>query len=203
MWVRFLHAGPVNTQCEYGGIGRPSGLKIRRLMRTGSTPVTRTKGTAMNDPKIEPHHDSEGTDDDYFSDLRASWAKLEAERRESDEFKVNNMEYDMSQADWLLSKVRGSDNYAQNLYAALCNNQFQKQDVWLVLKDAYWSCSWRYAGGVVSDFGGKGGDYMEWYCSGIGPKDDTEFVGEGTVTDEIRADLALLGWRVIEEPDWE
>jgi hypothetical protein len=172
-------------------------------MRTGSTPVTRTKGTAMNDPKIEPQHDSEGTDDDFFDDIRGRWAQMEAERRESDEFKINNMEYDMSQADWFLSKVRGSDNYAQNLYAALCNNQFQKQDVWLVLKDAYWSCSWRYAGGVVSDFGGKGGDYMEWYCSGIGPKDDTEFVGEGTVTDEIRADLALLGWRVIEEPDWE
>ena len=29
--------------CEYGGIGRPSGLKIRRSMRIGSTPITRTK----------------------------------------------------------------------------------------------------------------------------------------------------------------
>jgi hypothetical protein len=44
---------------------------------------------------------------------------------------------------------------------------------------------------------------MNWYCSGIGPKDDTEFVGEGNVTDEIRADLALLGWCVIEEPNSE
>jgi hypothetical protein len=82
---------------------------------------------------------------------------MEAERRESDEFKINNMEYDMSQADWFLSRVRGSENYAQNLYAALCNNQFQKQDVWLVLKDQHWSCSWRYAGGVVADFQGQGG----------------------------------------------
>ena len=33
------------VQCnisEYGGIGRPSGLKIRRVMRAGSTPATRT-----------------------------------------------------------------------------------------------------------------------------------------------------------------
>ena len=157
----------------------------------------------MNNITIEPQHESEGTDDDFFDDFRANVARLEAERRQSEEFKVNNMEYDMSQADWFVSKVRGSDDYAQNLYAALCNNSFQKQDVWLVLKDAYWSCSWRYAGGVVSDFGGKGGDYMEWYCSGIGPKEDTEFVGEGTVTDEIAADLALLGWRVIEDPDSE
>ena len=174
-------------------------------MRTGSTPVTRTKGTTMSDPKIEPHHDSEGSDDDFFDDIRGKWAQMESERRESDEFKVNNMEYDMSQADWFLSRVRGSDSYAQNLYAALCNNQFQKQDVWLVLKDQYWSCTWRYAGGIVADFQGQGGDYMDWYCSGIGVKDGEyiNHVGEGTVTDEIRADLTLLGWRVIEEPDHE
>ena len=172
-------------------------------MRTGSTPVTRTKGTAMSNTTIEPQHASEGTDDDFFDDIRGKWAQMEAERRESDEFKINNMEYDMSQTDWFVSRVRGSENYAQNLYAALCNNQFQKQDVWLVLKDAYWSCSWRYAGGVVADLQDRGGDYMDWYCSGIGPKEDTEFVGEGNVTDEIRADLAQLGWCVIDTPDSE
>ena len=179
-------------------------------MRTGSTPVTRTKGTVMNDPKIEPHHDSEGTDDDFFDDIKGKWARMEAKRRESDEFKVNNMEYDMSQADWFVSRVRGSDDYAQNLYAALCNNTFQKQDVWLILKDAHWSCSWRYAGGLVADLRDAGEDYMDWYCSGIGDglgNGDTDgtqnFVSEGNVTDEIAADLALLGWRVSEEPDGE
>ena len=59
----------------------------------------------MNDPKIEPQHASEGTDDDFFDDIRGKWAQMEAERRESDEFKVNNMEYDMSQADWFLSNT--------------------------------------------------------------------------------------------------
>ena len=174
-------------------------------MRTGSTPVTRTKGTIMSNIKIEPHHDSEGTEDDFFDDLRGQWARMEAERRESDEFKINNMEYDMSQSDWFVSRVRGSDDYAQNLYAALCNNQFQKQDVWLVLKDQHWSCSWRYAGGIVADFRDCGESYMDWYCSGIGEKQGitSKFVGEGNVTDEIAADLALLGWRVIEEPDSE
>lgn len=158
----------------------------------------------MSDPKIEPHHDSEGTDDDFFDDIRGRWAQMEAERKQTDEFKINNMEYDMSQADWFLSRVRGSDDYAQNLYAALCNNQFQKQDVWLVLKDSYWSCSWRYAGGIVADFQGQGGDYMDWYCSGMGVKDGDciNWVSESTVTDEIRADLALLGWCVIEDPDF-
>ena len=162
----------------------------------------------MSTIKIEPQHDSEGTEDDFFDDLKGQWAKLEAERRASDEFRINNMEYDMSQANWFVSRVRGSDAYAQNLYAALCNNSFQKQDVWLILKDAYWSCTWRYAGGLVADLQDKGGDYMDWYCSGIGDglgNGDTDgtrnFVSESTVTDEIAADLALLGWRVIEEPD--
>jgi len=172
-------------------------------MRTGSTPVTRTKGIAMNNITIEPQHESEGTEDDFFDDFRANVARLEAERREHPDWKINNMEYDMGQADWFVSKVRGSDDYAQNLYAALCNNSFQKQDVWLVLKDAYWSCSWRYAGGIVADLQNKGGDYMDWYCSGIGDKTDSKFIGEGNVTDEIAADLALLGWRVAEEPNSE
>jgi hypothetical protein len=46
---------------------------------------------------------------------------------------------------------------------------------------------------------------MDWYCSGIGAKegDYSNYVGEGNVTDEIRADLALLGWHVAEEPDSE
>ena len=176
-------------------------------MRTGSTPVTRTKGTDMNNITIEPQHASEGTDDDFFDDIRGKWAQMEAKRRQTDEFKVNNMEYDMSQADWFVSRVRGSDTYAQNLYAAMCNNSFQKQDVWLILKDAYWSCTWRSAGGIVADLQDKGGDYMNWYCSGIGDglgNGDTDgtrnFVNESTVTDEIAADLALLGWRVTEEP---
>jgi len=159
----------------------------------------------MNDPKIEPQHASEGTDDDFFDDIKGQWARMEAERKQSDEFKVNNMEYDMSQADWFVSRVRGSDTYAQNLYAALCNNSFQKQDVWLVLKDAHWSCSWRYAGGLVADLRNAGEDYMDWYCSGIGAKegDYSNYVGEGNVTDEIAADLARLNWCVSEEPSSE
>jgi hypothetical protein len=153
----------------------------------------------MNNITIEPQHDSEGTDDDFFDDFRANVARLEAERRASDEFRVNNMEYDMNQADWFVSRVRGSDAYAQNLYAALCNNSFQKQDVWLILKDAHWSCSWRYAGGLVADLQDRGGDYLDWYCSGIGDK-DSGFVAEGTVTDEIAKDSALLAWCVADEP---
>jgi hypothetical protein len=112
-----------------------------------------------------------------------------------------NLENDIMSAAWFCDKVRSSDLYAQNLYAAMCNNEFQRREVWPILTDERWSCSWRYAGGVVARIVGKG-DYMDYYCSGIGafsPSDEAYagHVNEGVVTAEIEQDLALLGWCVI------
>jgi hypothetical protein len=94
--------------------------------------------------------------------------------------------------------------YAQNVYAALCNMRWQPEEVWPVLTDEYWSCTWRSAGGIVAELRvDSAEDYMDWYCSGIqdfsSDEADPRFVGsghvpEGTVTDEIRADFATLGW---------
>jgi hypothetical protein len=121
---------------------------------------------------------------------------------------VNNMEYDLLTTDWILAKVRESDTYAQNLYAAMCNNDFQKLEVMPILKEEVWHCSWRYAGGIIADMQEKG-DYIDWYCSGIG-NDDTGYgldhrrangyVPEAVVTDEIREDLKQLKWIVV---DWK
>lgn len=119
----------------------------------------------------------------------------------------NNMEYDLLTTDWILEKVRANDSYAQNLYAAMCNRDFQKLDVIPILKDQTWSCSWRYAGGIVADMQQKG-DYIDWYCSGIrndGYQDDldtaypNQYVSEGLVTEEIEKDLNKLGWIVLPE----
>ena len=117
----------------------------------------------------------------------------------------NNLEYDLRSTEWILEKARVSDTYAQNLYAALCNNSFQKIDVMVILKDQSWSCSWRHAGGIVADMQQKG-DYMEWYCSGIGAglgngdEDGTKgYVAESVITDEITEDLARLGWQVFDD----
>jgi hypothetical protein len=118
----------------------------------------------------------------------------------------------MKDARWFVDKVRASDSYAQNLYAALCNNTFQKLEVLPVLKDEVWSCTWRYAGGVVADIRCEG-DYMDWYCSGIhsDPKEIdyaaaeaqgfnlAKYVPESIITDEIRQDLKQLGWVVVED----
>lgn len=115
------------------------------------------------------------------------------ERDQDPEWQKNNLEYDLRSTDWILKKVRESDTYAQNLYAALCNNDFIKNEVWPLLKEEDWGCSWRYAGGIIADMREEG-DYMDWYCSGIGRTDDS--VSEGVVTEEIEDDLLKLGWIV-------
>jgi hypothetical protein len=141
-------------------------------------------------------------------------------RQQDDENMVNpdwqkdNMEYDLRSTEWILSKVRASDNYAQNLYAAMCNMQFIKLDTMPILKNQRWSCSWRHSGGIIADMREEG-DYIDWYCSGIGnhekgfgldgytptpDPDGRDYVPESVVTEEIREDLKQLGWVPVE---WE
>lgn len=111
----------------------------------------------------------------------------------------HNLEKDIQACAWMLKKVQDRETYAQNLYAAMCNNVFQRNEVWPRLRDEYWSCSWRSAGGIVAELRGQG-DYMDWYCSGIfgaGEVDSFQgYVSESTVTDEIRQDLFNIGWTV-------
>ena len=119
-----------------------------------------------------------------------------------------SMQTDMMETAWFRDKVKSSKSYAQNLYAAMCNNDFQKQDVWEVLTNQLWGCSWRAAGGVVATLRDCGEDYMDYYCSGMGGfgtydrdpgtyYEETQYVSESTVTDEIREDLLRLGWVVV------
>lgn len=95
----------------------------------------------------------------------------------------------------ILAKCINDPVYAQNLYAAICNNVFYKiNDVGEFVSDEYWSASWRAAGGIVADIRNIGEDYMDFYCSGLASEDG--FVQEGTVTVEIREDLASINWVV-------
>ena len=140
------------------------------------------------------------------------------------EWQKNNLEYDLRSTDWIFEKARASNAYAQNIYAALCNNDFMKLAVVPILKEETWSCSWRHAGGIVADMLEKG-DYIDWYCSGIGglngeydsatdpnfneiTKEQQEqyfkikdYVPEGVVTVEVREDLKKLGWIIIENKE--
>lgn len=123
----------------------------------------------------------------------------------------NSMEYDLLTTDWILEKVRNSESYAQNLYAAMCNMRFVRKELFPYLRQDpdkdLCSYSWRYSGGIIADMRQEG-DYIDWYCSGIGGQvadyesDETSeawqkrtgYVPEGVVTEEIEADLLKLGW---------
>lgn len=104
-----------------------------------------------------------------------------------------NLEHDLFKCEYIVNKCKNSDVYAQNLYATLCNQRFLKGD-------EEWTCSWRMSGGIVADLRNKGEDYIDFYCSGIGLRND-KYISEGTSTEEIRNDLLDLGWRIEQYPD--
>jgi hypothetical protein len=151
---------------------------------------------------------------DGYLNIFKSARERDEENMLDPKWQKDNLEYDLRSTEWILEKVRGDDVYAQNLYAALCNNEFTKREMWPILKDQRWSCSWRHAGGIIADMQEKG-DYIDWYCSGIrGEVSEEEltdltdeqiafrkkieaYVGESFVTDEIENDLYKLGWIVV------
>lgn len=79
--------------------------------------------------------------------------------------------------------------FAQNLYAALCNNDWS-------YKGEQFSVSWRAAGRLVADirnelFSQAPEDYISFYCSGLSCDYDDRpeergFLAEGIVSDEIK-----------------
>lgn len=117
-----------------------------------------------------------------------------------------NLAEDLFDDKEIKAKVKASKIYAQNLYAALCNTEWQNLDVFPILKDQRWHCSWRSAGGIIATLREEG-DYIDWYCSGIRnvsyDEEDNQiwdyknFVTESHVTDEIAEDLRRLGWACV------
>jgi len=153
-----------------------------------------------------------------YLDMFKSWREQDQANIVDPEWQKDNMEYDLRSTQWIIDKVKNDEVYAQHLYAAMCNRDFTKNDVWPILTEKRWSCSWRHAGGIIADMQEKG-DYIDWYCSGIRDSkilDDDEFraltkeqqesyiqgkkfVPESCVTDEIREDLLKLGWIVLDD----
>lgn len=111
--------------------------------------------------------------------------------------KVFNLERDIRSADWLVNKVRREEIYAQNFYAALCNNSFVPKDVWGILSNITWDCTWRYAATLIAELR-EDDSYIDWYCSGTGFKgtDFTGFVEESFITEEVELDITSIGWIV-------
>ena len=112
--------------------------------------------------------------------------------------RVFNLERDLRSTDWIITKIRHQEIYAQNLYAALCNNEYAPKDVWGILKHIHWDCSWRYAAGLIAEIR-EDESYLDWYCSGTGfaGTDFTGFVEESYVTQEIQQDFDDIGWLLV------
>lgn len=128
-------------------------------------------------------------------------AEYKEKLEDSEAWMQNNLEYDLRSSDYIAEKCK-VNSYAQNLYAALCNNDFMRNEMWPILKEEIWGCSWRYAGGIIADIL-QSGDYLDWYCSGIMSEGEyiQGYVPESTVTDEIREDLLNIGWLIIPESE--
>ena len=72
------------------------------------------------------------------------------------------------------------DDFAQEVYASLCNMKWRS-----IFKPKYeYSCSWRYAGGLVAEIRGKGESFLDYYFSG----------GEGVVTERVATFFKGLGF---------
>jgi hypothetical protein len=180
------------------------------------------RGTFQSQCRIEDAI-KEGQDPAADSEVQSALAleqminEAKAQREADERWKENNLEYDLRSTKWICDKAKASDAYAQNIYAALCNQDWQKNEVWPLLKGETYSCSWRYAGGIVADMREQG-DYIDWYCSGIrGPRRDSaslddaaeeidptaNFVSESHVTEEIREDFFKLGWIPVDDSTGE
>jgi hypothetical protein len=109
--------------------------------------------------------------------------------------KVFNLERDIKSTWWIIDKVRRDEVYAQNLYAAFCNNEFAPTDMWAILKNITWTCTWRYAGNIIAEIRDEG-DYLNWYCSGI-QLTNPGFVAESVIVPDVQHDLDNIGWMVI------
>lgn len=94
-----------------------------------------------------------------------------------------NLERDLVNSDMIRSRVQTDRTFAEELYGALCNTQFLHTTM-THPDEEYWSCSWRYAGELVSHLEAAGGDYMDYYCWG----------NEGEITLRIAEALMTLGW---------
>jgi hypothetical protein len=110
------------------------------------------------------------------------------------------MEHDMASSRAIIKLLEDSDTAAQ-FYSALCNVEWvriskipedeQIIDALMGVDRSEWSCSWRYAGGLIAQIRTLNynlhEDYMDFYCCG----------NEGHVSELVREALAELGWKPI------
>lgn len=140
--------------------------------------LKRSREKSLKDGLITP---------EQYQDWLSYIARCRSDDADPHTEKQPSLETDLRYSQHTADKCKESEVYSQNLYAALCNNQFKKGNT-------VWSCSWRHAGGIVSNLREEG-DYINWYCSGIGS--ESPYVAESVVTEEIRRDIEGFGWSIV------
>jgi hypothetical protein len=162
-------------------------------LRTSPDLYTRSENTTRRKLEDDPNNEYAIWMLNQYKELREQDHELIFNSKKQED----NLEFDLRTTDWIIEKVQANKVYAQNLYAAICNREFMKNDVFPILKEKFWSCTWRYAAGIVANMCEKG-DYLDWYASNAKEHNDY-YVSEGEVTDEIKEDLFKLGWLVLDE----
>jgi len=76
-------------------------------------------------------------------------------------------------------RLKKDEEFAKDVYRALCNMRWRMK--WTPFK---YSCSWRYAGGLIARIREQGEEYIDFYCSGK----------EGIITDQVKNMFNELGW---------
>tara|TARA_A100001015_G_C14792392_1_gene633596 strand:+ start:465 stop:788 length:324 start_codon:yes stop_codon:yes gene_type:complete len=99
-----------------------------------------------------------------------------------------NLELELYRNVELCDIVTDNSIIAQNLYAALCNMKWKKDNKTC-------SFSWRSAGDVVATMkSDQTSDYLDFYCSSFSVEKQEGLVEEGKVTVEIEKYLNDMGW---------
>ncbi len=113
-----------------------------------------------------------------------------------------NLQTEMGKDSIVIAAIKDRGR-AEEFYQALCNVTWiakdelpEDEEIINRLKGIApqeWSCSWRYAGGIIAhirdDNYGFQENYMDFYCTG----------GEGCVSDFVREIFKRMGW--VPHPD--
>jgi hypothetical protein len=92
---------------------------------------------------------------------------------------MKNLEEDLLR---LKTKIVKDKQFAKDVYNALCNMRWKE----VGNPGNIYSCSWRYAGGLIAEMRGNPSplNHMDFYCSG----------SEGVVTEQVENIFYAFGW---------
>ena len=110
----------------------------------------------------------------------------------------NDLESDIM-ADPAVIKLCADVGMAREFYSALCNMQWRKintlpederiMDILRGEESDVWSCSWRYAGGIIAEIRSihynTNEQYIDFYCTG----------NEGYVSETVEECFKNMGWK--------